>query len=87
MCHCNDTDLEDNQFPNGRTRNGQRNPNQNYDSMRTLTTSLTTSRKSTTCLRATRVVIIERQKSIHGPTDEIIEVIHFVIYRIETIFN
>lgn len=45
------------------TSNGQRHNNSN-DSMRTFTTSLTVSRRSTSYMRPARVVIVERPKTI-----------------------
>jgi hypothetical protein len=72
------------QFSNGRQKGGPtRNlHHQNYDSMRTTTTSLTvaTSRHST-CMRSNRVVIVEHQKSIVPELEEVSGMISICSYQ------
>ncbi len=61
------------QFTNGRLKGGSnRNVHQNYDSMRTTTTSLSVSTsKHSNCVRPNRVIIVERPKSFLREQDEV----------------
>lgn len=52
-------------------RGGARNLHQNYDSMKTFTTSLTVTSRRSTCLRPNRVVVVERQKTILPTQEEV----------------
>ena len=63
--------MSQNQLTNGRLRGGARNLNQNYDSMRTFTTSLTVSTNRSTCCRPNRVVIVEQKKTILATQEEV----------------
>src|SRR5690349_18527534 len=70
---CKKKENPQNQLANGgRSRGGARNLHQNYDSMKTFTTSLTvtTSRRST-CLRPNRVVIVEKPRTILTTPEEV----------------
>ncbi|XP_070494536.1 cardioacceleratory peptide receptor-like isoform X1 [Chironomus tepperi] len=69
VCCCKKKELPKSQFINGRIRGGPRNLHQNYDSMRTFTTSLTVTSRHSTCTRPNRVVILENQKTFL-PTQE-----------------
>lgn len=71
---CKKKENSQNQFTNGRLRSGPRNLNQNYDSMRTFTTSLTVTSRRSTCLRPNRVVIVEHQKTILATQEEVSDV-------------
>lgn len=55
----------------GRSKGGARNLHQNYDSMKTFTTSLTVTSRRSTCLRPNRVVIVEKPKTILTPPEEV----------------
>lgn len=79
MCCCKKKDLPKSQFANGRSRGVPRNLNQNYDSMRTFTTSLTVTSRHSTCIRPNRVVIMEHQKSFL-PTQEEVNICQYVMH-------
>lgn len=75
---CQKADLTDSQFTNGRTRSGRGgrgggagSRHQNFNSMRTLTTSLTADSCRTTTLNPHRVVIVEHQNIIHDKPNEV----------------
>ena len=70
-CCCKKKENTQNQFTNGRSRGGSRHLHQNYDSMRTITTSLTVTSRRSTCLRPNRVVIVEHQKTILATQEEV----------------
>jgi hypothetical protein len=70
-CCAKKKELPKSQFANGRMRGGPRN--QNYDSMRTFTTSLTVSSRHSTCMsvRPNRVVILEKPKHFLPTQEEV----------------
>lgn len=76
---CQKSDLTENQFSNGKSNGGRgghggggssRNT-QNYNSMRTLTTSLTVGSRRMTTLNPHHVVIVEQENVIHAKEDEV----------------
>ncbi|KAG5681245.1 hypothetical protein PVAND_010696 [Polypedilum vanderplanki] len=69
LCCKKKKELPKSQFSNGRIRGGARNLHQNYDSMRTFTTSLTVTSRHSTTMRTNRVVIMEHPKTLL-PTHE-----------------